>query len=260
MTRDGFAGLATRLLQIRGINMRARSWCSLLILTLSVSLLAWGQDAKPQSIPNSGGDFSNNMHPETKVPPGVILVKGAWSSASDSVTPVPEGGSVINNIFRNQYFGMTYTLPPNWTQKYQGPPPSEGGRYALAQIGPADTYKGSARGSILITADDLFFTPLPATNALELANYSKEHLPTQYKLELPPTDMKIAGQPFRFYAYRAPVSQLHFYVAATEIRCHAVQLILTSSDTKLLESLVLDFNRMKLPVEANPTAGTGGGE
>ena len=233
---------------------------SLLILVgfLSQPLLAQGSGA--ENLSRNGGDFSNPVGPITKVPTGVILVKGAWSSASDSVTPVPEGGSVINNIFRNQYFGMTYTLPPNWTQKYQGPPPSEGGRYALAQIGPADTYKGSARGSILITADDLFFTPLPATNALELANYSKEHLPTQYKLELPPTDMKIAGQPFRFYAYRAPVSQLHFYVAATEIRCHAVQLILTSSDTKLLESLVLDLNKMKLPADTGPTAGTGGGE
>lgn len=227
-------------------------------LFLSQPVLAQGGGA--QNPARNGGDFSNPTQPITKVPSGVILVKGAWSSASDSSTPVPESGSVANGVFRNQYFGMTYTLPPNWTQKYEGPPPSESGRYALAQLGPADTYKGSARGSILITADDLFFTPLPATNALELVNYSREHLPSQYKLELPPTDMKIAGQSFRFYAYRAPVSQLHFYVAATEIRCHAVQLILTSSDTKLLESLVLDLNKMKLPVDVSPTAGMGGGE
>jgi hypothetical protein len=225
-------------------------------LVLSQAALAQGSGA--QSPARNGGDFSNPTQPITKVPSGVILVKGAWSSASDSATPVPEGGSVTDGVFRNQYFGMTYALPPNWTQKYEGPPPSESGRYALAQLGPADIYKGSARGSILITADDLFFTPLPVTSALELVNYSREHLPAQYKLELPPTDMKIAGQSFRFYAYRAPVSQLHFYVAATEIRCHAVQMILTSSDTKLLESLVLDFNRMKLPVDTSPTSGVGG--
>jgi hypothetical protein len=46
---------------------------------------------------------------------------------------------------------------------------------------------------------------------------------------------------------------------ATEIRCHALQIVLTSRDTKLLESLVLDLNQMKLPAEAGPTAGTGGG-
>jgi hypothetical protein len=38
-----------------------------------------------------------------------------------------------------------------------------------------------------------------------------------------------------------------------------VQFVLTSRDTKLLESLILDMNKIKLPEEANPTAGTGGG-
>jgi hypothetical protein len=37
-------------------------------------------------------------------------------------------------------------------------------------------------------------------------------------------------------------------------------MILTSSDTKLLESLVLDFNRMKLPVDTSPAAGPDGDE
>src|SRR3982074_665081 len=59
------------------------------------------------------GDSSPN--PPAKVPAGVILVKGAWSSASDSVTPLPEGGSVTSNVFSNQYFGVTYALPPDWT-------------------------------------------------------------------------------------------------------------------------------------------------
>src|SRR6202140_4628062 len=151
-------------------------------LALSLSLLAWGQSALAQSAPN-GGDFSNNTLPPTKVPTGVILVKGAWSSASDSVTPVPEGGSVTNNVFRDQYFGMTYALPKDWTEKYKGPPPSESGRYVLAQISPADTFKGLARGSILITAEDMFFTTLPAANALELINYAKDNLQADYKLE-----------------------------------------------------------------------------
>ena len=98
-------------------------------------------------LPKNGGDFSNNTQPLTKVPAGVILVKGAWSSASDSVTPVPEGGNVTNNVFRDQYFGMSYALPKDWTEKYKGPPPSDSGRYVLAQIRPADTFKGPARGS-----------------------------------------------------------------------------------------------------------------
>jgi hypothetical protein len=231
----------------------------LVVLALSVSLLAWGQSARPQNAPKNGGDFSNNTQPETKVPTGVILVKGAWSSASDSVTPLPEGGSVTNSVFRDQYFGMIYVLPKDWTEKYKGPPPSDSGRYVLAQIRPADTLKGTARGSILITADDMFFTPSPAANALELINYAKDNLQADYKLELSPTQTKIAGHPFTFFAYWSPAAQLHWYVLATQIRCHTVELVLTSQDTRLLESLMLDMNKMELPAEASPTAGTGGG-
>jgi hypothetical protein len=240
--------------------MCARLLCSLLVLALSISSSAWGQGAEPQSAPKDGGDFSNNRRPETKVPAGVILVKGAWSSASDSVTPLPEGGGVTNDVFNNQYFGMSYALPPDWTEKYQGPPPSESGRYALAQIGTASTYKGPARGSILITAEDMFFTPLPATSAVELINYSKDHLQADYQVEIPPTQTKIANRSFTFFAYWSPVAQLHWYVLATQIRCHAVEMVLTSRDTKLLESLLLDMNKMKLPPEAGLTSGVGGGD
>ncbi|HXM23829.1 MAG TPA: hypothetical protein VN948_21400 [Terriglobales bacterium] len=240
--------------------MTCRFLYSVVVLALSVSLLAWGQSARPQSAPKNGGDFSSNTQSDTRVPTGVILVKGAWSSASDSVTPVPEGGSVTNNVFRDQYFGMTYALPKDWTEKYKGPPPSDSGRYVLAQIRPADTFKGPTRGSILITAQDMFFTPLPAANTLELINDAKDNLQADYKLELPPAQTKIAGHPFTFFAYWSPVAELHWYVLATQIRCHAVELVLTSQNTKLLESLILDLNKMELPAEASPTAGTGGGD
>ena len=130
----------------------------LLVIMLWFSLLALGQSARPQSSPRNGGDFSNNTSTDFKLPVGVVLVKGAWASASDSVTPLPESGSVTNNVFSDQYFGMTYTLPKDWTQKYTGPPPSDSGRYVLAQLRPADTFKGTTRGSILITAQDMFLS------------------------------------------------------------------------------------------------------
>jgi hypothetical protein len=239
--------------------MSLRLLCSLLVLAFSVSSSAWGQGAKPQNAPKNGGDFSDNIQSTTRVPEGVLLVKGAWASASDSATPVPEGGTVTSNVFSNQYFGMSYALPPDWTEKYKGPPPSDSGRYVLAQLSPAETFKGTARGSILVTAQDMFFTPFPAVNARELINYSKDHLQADYKVEMPPTATKIAGRPFTFFAYWSPVAQLHWYVLATEIRCHAVQLVLTSRDTKLLENLILELDKMKLPAEANPIAGMGGG-
>src|SRR5258708_14040058 len=115
-------------------------------------VLGWGQTGKPQNVPGNGGDFSSVTQPEMKVHEGVIFVKGAWASASDKVTPLPEDGTVVNNVFRNQYFGMTYSLPPGWIEKNKGPPPSDSGRYVLSQIQPAEAHKGSIQDTILITA------------------------------------------------------------------------------------------------------------
>jgi len=222
-------------------------------LALSISMPAFAQTAA-----HNGGDFSTKLHPRTKVPANVILVKGAWSSASDSATAVPEGGSLTNNVFRNRYFGITYPLPPDWIQKYSGPPPSDSGRYVLAQIWRPDTYKGDARGNILITAQDLFFTPLPATNALQLVNYTKNNLQADYQLELKPTKIEIAGRAFAGLSYWSPVAELHWYALATEIRCHAVEFVFMNRDPKALESTVREMSKMKLPEEASPTGGTGG--
>jgi hypothetical protein len=197
--------------------------------------------------------------PKTTVPPGVILVKGAWSSASGAAAPLPEGGTIANNVYTNAYFGISYPLPADWFQRFEGPPPSDGGRYVLAQLTPADTFKGPTRGNILITAQDMFFTPLPAGNALEIVTYAKEHLPVEYRMERAPAQNEIAGRSFASFAYWSPAADLHWYVLATEIRCHAIELVLTSRDPLLLENLAHDMSRMTLPEGTGPAAGTGGG-
>jgi hypothetical protein len=207
--------------------------------------------------PQDGGDFSQNAQAK-ELPTGVILVKGAWSSASDSTTPLPEGGSVANDIYSNSYFGFTYTLAPGWTQKYYGPPPSDGGYYVLAQITRPDTNKGPTQGSVLIAAQDLFFTLAPAANALELMNYTEDRLQPDYRVERPLTPVTIANHSFVRFDYLSPVAELHWYVLATQIRCHMVQFVFTSRDTKLMESLIQEMSKMKLPPEAGPILGTGG--
>ncbi len=226
----------------------------LLLLGLSISLLP-----RARAAPQSGGDFSNNPQ-ANKLPTGTILVKGAWSGTSDSVTPLPEGGRVANNVYSNPYFGLTYTLSPDWLEKYTGPPPSDSGYYVLAQIRPADTFKGAARGSILIAAQDLFFTLTPTRNVLELMSYSKDKLNAEYQVEQPPTLVNIAGHSFVRFDYGSPVAGLHWHVLATQIRCHMVQFAFTSRDTKLIESLIQEMNKMNLPKEAGPISGRGGGE
>jgi len=216
-------------------------------LTANVLLVtsAWGQ-AAPSTTP-SGANKSDVG--AGGVPKGVILVKGSWWSASDSVTPLPETGKIVDNVYRNAYFGINWTLPKDWTQQYEGPPPSDMGRYVLAEIVPASTYAGPSRGSVLITADDLFFTPFPVTRGEELVDFSKDNLLDVYKLEQPPTQVTIGGRSFRSFAYWAPEAKLHWHVFATQIRCHAVQIVVSSSDTKLIQELIQDLNSMTFPPE-----------
>jgi hypothetical protein len=226
----------------------------LALLGLSISLLA-----AARGIPQSGGDFSDNPQAK-KLPTEAILIKGAWSSASDTVTAVPEGGRVTKDVYSNAYFGFTYALSRGWTEKYSGPPPSDSGYYVLAQIRPVDTSTESGRGSILIAAQDLFFTLTPAGNAFDLINYTEDHLSADYKVEQPPTPVTVAGHSFMRFSYVSPVAELHWYVVATEIRCHMVQFVFTGRDTKLIESLIEEMSTMNLPREAGAISGTGGGD
>ena len=227
---------------------------ALTFLELALWLLLSGQGAA-----QNGGDFSQNTRAK-KLPTNTILIKGAWSSASDTVTPVPEAGSVAGKVYNNPYFGLTYPLLPDWTEKYQGPPPSDTGFYVLAQIRPADTYKGTSRANVLITAQDLFFTLGPARNALEMISFVQRSLKTDYTVEQPPALVRIADRSFVRLAYNSPVAELHWHVLATQIRCHVVLFTFTSRDAKLTESLIQQMNDMKLPAEAGPISGNGGGD
>ncbi len=223
------------------------------------SLLLFGiPETAAQNPPDqNNGDFA--QAPLGKIPTGVILVKGAEPSASDQSTPLPEDGAASKNVYQNRYLGLTYPFPPDWTQALQGPPPSESGGYVLVQLTPAATFKGPRKGTVLISAQDMFFAHTHSSNALEMIRSSKEHLQPYYEVERPPTEVTIAGHSFARFDYTSPVAQLHWYVLATQIRCHTVQFIFTSQDGTMLESLVEDMSRIKLPAEAGATSGRGGG-
>src|SRR5580692_363374 len=160
--------------------MRAASSTFLLLIGMLVSSTAGAQGPLPQQGPVL-----------QRVPENVILVKGAWSSASDTVTPLPEGGKVSTASYDNPYFGLTVPLPAGWIQKYEGPPPSDSGYYVLAQMRPADPSPGqdpgrtgnTARGTFLIVAQDVFFTATHAAGPLELINYTRDHLHADYRVE-----------------------------------------------------------------------------
>jgi hypothetical protein len=198
-----------------------------------------------------------NTNPSKLSPNGTLLVKGAWSSASDSTTPVPESGKITNGAYSNQYFVLSYPVSSDWYQKFEGPPPSDSGLYVLAQLRPSETFKGPAKGLILITAQDLFFTPTNAVSALELINFTKDHLRDGQQPEHQPAEVKIAGRAFTRFDYLSPAIPLHTYVVATEIRCHAVEFVFSSREPALLESLIQEMSKMKLPAATPATGGEG---
>lgn len=185
----------------------------------------------------------------SSVPEAVILVKGASPSADDSVTPLPEDARIEGNEFKDRYFQMSFRLPNGWTEKYKGPPPSENGRYVLAELIPTTSADTHSSGSILITADDVFFQPSPVANAPDVINYAKNHLQDDYQVEHPPQQLELGGRQFSTFAYGAPSAELHWRVMATQLRCHTIEIVLASSDTRFIDNAVRELDKMKLPSE-----------
>ncbi|MEA2344942.1 MAG: Gram-negative bacterial TonB protein C-terminal [Thermoanaerobaculia bacterium] len=190
--------------------------------------------------------YAQESAPLRKLPTDVILVKGAAPSASDSTTPVPEGGAVRKEVYSNDYFGLSYTMPPGWFEKYKGPPPSDSAAYLLTLLRPGPAYKGASRATLLITAQDMFFSPLPGQTAKETIEHTKDTLQPEYKVEHAPSQVTVANHPFTRFDYTSPVAGLHWYVLATEVRCHTVRFVFTSPDPALIETLIKDMDAMKL--------------
>jgi hypothetical protein len=178
----------------------------------------------------------------------------------DRNVPEPESGTVAGGAYENKYFALSYPLPAHSTEAVKGPPPSDAGYYVLDSFKLAQPSEGKAVGTILIAAWDLFFVPRPAKNAFELVKDIKGGLAETYEVEAAPAETKIAGHSFVRLDYGVASAQLHWKVLATEIRCHTVEFVLMGRDTGMLENLVRDMGKLKLPDGADAKVGTGGGQ
>jgi len=178
------------------------------------------------------------------IPAGVILVKGAWSSAAGSSSALPEEGVVAEHEYDNAYFGLSYSFGADWTQRYEGPPPSDAGYYVLAQIEPRDPSRNAELGHFLIAAQDLFFTSTSANGALQFINHYRDRLGEEYLVERAPQKMMLANREFVRLDYLSPASGLHWHILATEIRCHVVEFVFTGSNARSLDRLTAGMNTM----------------
>lgn len=218
-------------------------------LAAHAGLAAGASGAPSPATPVEGEALSQGVH---RIPHDAVLVLGARPLASDPVTPLPEGGVLGVGVYRNAYFGLRWGFPQTWSQKLEGPPPSDSGYYVLAQLDSA----GSSQGTVLITARDLFFTPLPGKTALELVQSTLARLQAPvYQIDQPPEQVQVAGRSFVQLAYSAPVAGLHWWLLATLIRCHLVQFLITSPAPRFIGTALEVLQGLELPA-----AGPGGGD
>jgi hypothetical protein len=239
--------------------MRWKLCCVVLLWPFSISLSAQSVAAASREARAARAKPA----PTGTSPASAVATKPSARSAAPvtvSVVPVaaPEDGAVINGAYTSKYFSLTYPLPQGWIAGLAGPPPSDTGYYVLSSFKPGANFKGTSKGTILMAAWDLFFVPRPAANAMEMVKDMQANLPSIYTATGPPEEVKIAGHAFARLDYSAPAASLHWRVLATEIRCHMVEFVLISSDTKLMDGLVETMNEMRLPWDAGATSGRGG--
>jgi hypothetical protein len=141
----------------------------------------------------------------------------------------PEDGAVVDGIFRNEYFGLSFPLPG-----IPGPPPSQSGDYVLGTLVP----DGEAAGSIVVTAQDLLFADAPYKDAaamIEDFRRSTAEVPGM-RIDREPSKGEVGGKT----VHRVDFSGVGLYRAtlATDIRCHIVRFNLTTREPEMLERLV----------------------
>ncbi len=185
------------------------------------------------------------------LPRNQILIKGATPASTDNTTPVPEQGRVEGGAYRNGYFRLTYAVPAGWTKQADGPPPSDGGSYVLSQFAVYDDKQERVRANVLVTAQDLFFNALSATNGRELVRALRDSLQSNFVIEPGATEVTINGRAFTRLSYAAPVAGLHWRILSTDVRCHALRFTFTGTDTKLLDSAEHALSNLELSAPAS---------
>jgi hypothetical protein len=152
----------------------------------------------------------------------------------------PDDGKVVDGVYVNHYFGLSYRLLPGWTEDLAGPEPSHSGYYVLSTLMPAD----GQRAMILLTAHDTFFAAAPFRDAPTMAREISRTMAAiaGTTIDVPPSEVEVAGRPFS----RVDYSGFGLYRSAlvTPIRCHLVSFNITTASPELRAAVVKSFDRL----------------
>jgi hypothetical protein len=179
-------------------------------------------------------------------------VVGSPHGAAMPVLPVPEDGMVVDGAYRSAYFGLTYPLPQGWMAGAPGPAPSQFGDYVLGTFVP----EGEMTGTILITAQDLFFAAEPTKDAAAMADDFRRSMSeiAGMTIDREPSQLRIAGRA----VHRVDFSGvgLHRAMFVFEIRCHLLRFNLTARDPEMLASLARSLDDLSFAEKPDAASST----
>jgi hypothetical protein len=210
-----------------------------LVLAITCAVVAHSQNSALQL---SVSTVPESQRTNVATAPPVFVGLSLTPYASDSVTPVPEGGRVENNVYRNSYFDLAYSLPNDWAESYKGPPPSQTGYYVLSQL--KAVAGSSGKGTMSISAADMFFLRQPANNMMSMLRRIQSSLPDVMTVEKAPVEVSLNQRPFVRLDYSGV--GIHWSLLATNVRCHALEFTLVSRDPEVRDKLVDSLNSIKL--------------
>lgn len=187
----------------------------------------------------------------------LLLLVLAWDSSqaaqAEERVPNPEDGAMAAHVYANPYFGLAYPFAAGWKEGIVGPRPSADGYYVLGAVDSSD----GTSGNLLITAQDMFFSPQPLDDAMSLIKAARQTMVALpgMQIDREPISVSVAGRAFGRLDYSGV--GLYRSMLATEIRCHLVSFVATANDPAVLERAVLSLARLSPP--PGPSARAAGG-
>jgi|SRR5580658_744574 hypothetical protein len=180
---------------------------------------------------------------------GLLLLLALAAGTAGAAELDPEDGKITAGTYRNPYFGLIYPLAPGWAEGPEPAPPSSDGYYVLNT-----PVRRDGRGpTMVIAAQDMFFSPEPIANAMQMAADLRRKASAEPRAETRLTQVTIAGRSFARLAIDGEASSR--LVLATTIRCHVVSISLAAPDSASLDTLVPSFNALSLAAASATSAG-----
>ncbi len=174
---------------------------------------------------------------------GLVTIWAWHQGSAFERMPRPSDGMIADGIYTNDYFHLSYPLPPGWAEAMAGPGPSTSGHYVLATLTPA----GEFTGTILVTAQDAFFAVAgPADLAAAAQGFAESISAIEgMSIDRPPSDVALAGRVFR----RIDFSGVGLFRSTflTYSRCHLVGFNLTANRVGVLAALVRSLDELGGP-------------